>query len=155
METIIVYYNIFLFFGISIYNNMRLDLRGHHLTELVLWRTMVWVLAFDLRWFSNDSPFIENDINELGGVYILRHLVEFSQQKDFSEKFSAVVGSVECVQNEFDSHYGTSWLLSRFDNLSKRSFAYLFLDDIFILKLVPRVSVCAPELLFFLHCSLI
>ena len=155
METIIVYYNIFLFFGVSFYINMRLDLRGLHLTELVLWRTMVWVLAFDVRWFSNNSPFIENDINELGGVYILRHLVEFSQQKDFSEKFSAVVGSVECVQNEFDSHYGTSWLLSRFDNLSERSFAYLFLDDIFILKLVPRVSVCAPELLFFLHCSLI
>jgi hypothetical protein len=112
---------------------------------------MVRVFTLELPRSSSNSLFIENDIHDSGSVNVLRHLVELPQQKYFSEELSAVVGSVKCVQNEFDGHNGTSRLLCSFDDLSKGAFTDLLMNGIIIIYLTPWVFICALEVVFILH----
>lgn len=134
MESISVYRLFFLLKRGLIYINIQLDLIGHHLTKII-WRciTMVRVFTLEIRSSSSNSLFIENDINDSGSVNVLRHLIELPQQKDFSEELSAGVGSVKCVQNEFDGHNGTSRLLCSFDDLPKRAFTDLLMNGVIII----------------------
>ena len=82
---------------------------------------------------------VEDDIYELGCVDVLRHVVELSQQKNFSQQLSTVVRAREGVQNKLDCHRLTRRLLGCLHHLPKRALADLLLDDVIVLKLVPWI----------------
>ena len=82
---------------------------------------------------ANKDAVVEYDIYELGRVDVLRHVVELSQQKNFSQKLSAVVRARECVQNKLDCDRLARRLLGCLHHLPKGALADLLLNDVIVL----------------------
>ena len=76
---------------------------------------------------------IEDDIYELGRVDVLRHVVELSQQKNFSQELSAVVRAREGVQNKLDCNRLPRRLLGRLHHLPKGALSDLLLYNVIVL----------------------
>lgn len=143
-ETIMETININLFiipflFIFILYKIFELNISSVHLTKGDLCR-LKWLVNIFFRFLRYNNIFVENYVNNFWSINVMRHLIEFSQQKYFSKQFSTTIDRGKGIVDKFYSNSLSSWYLSCFCNLTKWSFADFFLYYILVFELVPRIN---------------